>query len=77
MAEALWVLFLVGVGVLWVALIYVSLSLYGTEDVDGHRSVWKVLLLGDREREEDVKQRSSKSSVRDETTGYGLRTRRS
>ena len=59
MTEVLWVLFFAGVGALWVALIYASLSSSGAEDVDGHWPIWKVLLRGDR----------------DETTGCGLRTK--
>lgn len=66
MVGALWVLFFVGAGVLWVVLIYASLNSSVTEDVDGHRSVWKVLLRGDREWEREQAVYSERSESRSE-----------
>ncbi len=59
MAEVLWALFFVGVGLLWVVLVYAGLSSYGSRREDQFWPVWKVLLCGDRESEEAARSRSS------------------
>lgn len=64
MVGALWVLFFVGAGVLWVVLIYASLSSSG--DLDGHWPVCKVLLRGDREWEREQAVYSERSESRSE-----------
>lgn len=59
MAEVLWSLFLIGVGLLWAWLVYVSWGSSGFGDLDRLRPVWVVLLRGGRGRDEAAHARTS------------------
>ncbi|MGB3634349.1 MAG: hypothetical protein WA982_09940 [Rubrobacteraceae bacterium] len=74
MVEVLWTLFLIGVGVLWVALIFLGWNSSGVRYADERWPVWKVLLRGGHEqREEREDPKSPELPARGEPSGYEAR----